>query len=177
MITQVIAAAPAISVEGGRILGSVGSGGIATALTVILVAGIREPKGGGGAAPAIGKGGKAGGGGGGKKSRIRRRLTSDQAQWTGIAAGTFYMTAGSIWTIGRSLSDAYAGMITNGGWGEAGMGAASLVLAAIMYFVELAPGKAALTGIIAAGVWAQSGGVWGLPQALILTGGHAIGLT
>ena len=171
MIEHIMAAAPGISVEGGKILGTVGAGGIATALTVILVAGIREPK---GASAAAGPGGA--GGGGGKKGRIRKRLTSDQAQWTGVAAGTFYMTAGSIWTIGRNVSDAFAGMFTNGGFGTAGMGAVSLVLAALMYFRELAPGKAALTGIVAAGVWAQAGGIWGLPQALILTGGHAIGL-
>lgn len=171
MFTSIMAAAPAISVEGGRILGTVGAGGIATALTVILVAGIREPK---GSPAAAGPGGT--GGGGGKKSRIRKRLTSDQAQWTGVAAGTFYMTAGSIWTIGRNVSDAFAGMFTNGGFGAAGLGAVSLVLAALMYFRELSPGKAALTGIVAAGVWAQAGGIWGLPQALILTGGHAIGL-
>lgn len=171
MLTQFMAAAPEISVQGGKILGTVGAGGIATALTVILVAGIREPKGGGGGAAP----GATGGGGGKKKSRIRRRLTSDQAQWTGIIAGTLYMTAGSIWTIGKNLSDAYAGLITNGGWGQAGMGAAALILAAIMYFIELAPGKAAFTGIVAAGVWAQAGGIWGLPQALILTGAHAVG--
>lgn len=165
---EFIAAAPAISVEGGKILGSVGAGGIATALTVILVAGIREPKGGGG-------GGPKGEGGGGKKSRIRKRLTSAQAQWTGVIAGTLYMTAGSIWTIGKNLSDAYAGLITNGGWGQAGMGSAALILAAIMYFIELSPGKAAVTGIVAAGVWAQAGGIWGLPQALILTGAGAVG--
>lgn len=167
---QYLAAAPAMSVEGGKILGTVGAGGIATALTVILIAGIREPKG----APAAA--GPGGGGGGGKKSRIRKRLTSDQAQWTGIIAGTLYMTAGSIWTIGKNLSDAYAGLITNGGWGQAGMGAASLILAAIMYFRELTPGKAAITGIVAAGVWAQAGGIWGLPKALILTGAHAVGV-
>ena len=168
MISHIMAAAPAISVEGGRILGTVGAGGIATALTVILVAGIREPKGGGG--------GPKGEGGGGKKGRIRKRLTSDQAQWTGVAAGTFYMGAGSIWTIGENVSDAFAGMFTNGGFGAAGMGAVSLILAALMYFRELAPGKAALTGIVAAGVWAQAGGIWGLPQALILTGAHAVGV-
>lgn len=163
----VTAAAPAISVEGGRILGTVGAGGIATALTVILVAGIREPKGGGGGAP--------GATGGGKKSRIRKRLTSDQAQWTGVAAGTFYMTAGSIWTVGKNLSDAFATVFTGGGFGSAGMGAVSLLLAALMYFRELAPGKAAFVGVLAAGVWAQAGGIWGLPQALILTGAHAVG--
>ena len=169
MIEHYLAAAPAISVEGGRILGTVGAGGIATALTVILVAGIREPKGGGGAAGP-------GGGGGGKKSRIRKRLTSDQAQWTGVAAGTFYMGAGSIWTIGTNVSNAFAGVFTGGGFGTAGMGAVSLGLAALMYFRELAPGKAAFTGIVAAGVWAQAGGIWGLPQALILTGAHAVGV-
>jgi hypothetical protein len=171
VFTQFNAAAPAVTVEGGRILGTVGAGGIALALTVILIAGIRDPK---GAPAAAGPGGATSGGG--KKGRIRKKLTSDQAQWTGVAAGTFYMAAGSIWTIGRNLSDAYAGIVTNGGWGNAGMGAASLVLAALMYFRELAPGKAALCGIVAAGVWAQAGGIWGLPQALILTGGHAIGL-
>ncbi|MFE7972989.1 hypothetical protein [Streptomyces shenzhenensis] len=170
MITDLMAAAPAISVDGGRILGTVGAGGIATALTVALVAGIREPKGG---APADGLKGV---GGGGRKSRIRKRLTSDQAQYTGVAAGTLYMTAGSIWTIGRNVSDAFAGMFTNGGFGSAGLGAVSLMLGAVMYFRELSPGKAAVTGIVAAGVWAQAGGIWGLPQALILTGANAIGL-
>lgn len=168
MLQQMLAAAPAISVTGGKILGTVGAGGIATALTLVLVAGIREPKGGGGDGP--------GGKGGGKKGRIRKRLTSDQAQWTGVAAGTFYMVAGSIWTVGKNLSDAFATVFTGGGFGTAGMGAVSLLLAALMYFRELPPGKAAFTGILAAGVWAQAGGIWGLPQALILTSGHAIGV-
>lgn len=170
MFTQFIAAAPAVSVEGGRILGSIGAGGIATVLTWFLWVGIREPKGGGG-------GDGKGGGGGGKKGRIRKRLTSDQAQWIGVAAGTFYMTAGSIWTVGKNLSDAFASVFTGGGFGEAGMGSVSLILAGTMYFREMAPWRAALVGIIAAGVWAQAGGLWGLPQALILTGAHAIGAT
>ncbi|MET8982120.1 hypothetical protein ABZX85_41710 [Streptomyces sp. NPDC004539] len=164
---SILAAAPAISVEGGRILGSVGAGGIATALTVVLIAGIREPK--------SGKAGP-GGAGGGKKGRIRKKLTSDQAQWTGITAGTLYMTAGSIWTVGKNLSDAFASVFTNGGFGAAGLGAVSLILGSVLYFRELTPGKAAVTGIVAAGVWAQAGGIWGLPQALILTGAHAIGM-
>ena len=169
MFTQAIAAAPAVSVEGGKILGAVGAGAIATVLTLILWIGIRDPKGGGGDGP--------GGKGGGKKSRIRKRLTSDQAQWTGVAAGTFYMVAGSIWTVGENLSDAFASVFTGGGFGTAGMGGVSLLLASLMYFRELAPGKAAVTGIIAAGVWAQAGGIWGLPQALILTGAQAVGAT
>ncbi|MEU2730096.1 hypothetical protein ABZ650_20505 [Streptomyces griseoviridis] len=156
---SILAAAPAISVEGGRIAGSIGAGGLATALTIIMIVGIREPK------------GSAGGG----KGRIRKKLTSDQAQWVGITAGTLYMVAGSIWTVGRNLSDAFASVFTNGGFGAAGLGAVSLILAAVLYFREMTPGKAAFTGILAAGVWAQAGGIWGLPQALILTGAHAVG--
>ncbi|MFE3031555.1 hypothetical protein ACFXKY_07890 [Streptomyces canus] len=171
MFTSIMAApAAAVGIEGGKILGSVGAGGIALVLTLILWTGIRDPKGGAG-----GKGGD--GGGGGKKSRIRKRLTSDQAQWVGVAAGTFYMVAGSIWVVGKNLSDAFASVFTGGGFGTAGLGAVSLLLACLMYFRELSPGKAAVTGIIAAGVWAQAGGIWGLPQALILTGAHAIGAT
>lgn len=171
MYTSIMAApAAAVGIEGGKILGSVGAGGIAIVLTLILWTGIRDPKGGGG-------GGPKGEGGGGKKSRIRKRLTSDQALWVGVAAGTFYMVAGSIWVIGKNLSDAFASVFTGGGFGTAGLGAVSLILACLMYFRELSPGKAAITGIIAAGVWAQAGGIWGLPQALILTGAHAIGAT
>ncbi|MYZ35849.1 MULTISPECIES: hypothetical protein [unclassified Streptomyces] len=161
----IVTAAP-ITIESGRILGSVGSGGIAIALTTVLVAGIREPKGSAAAA----------GGAPSKKGKIRKRLTSDQAQVLGITAGTFYMAAGSIWTVGGQLSDAFSGLITNGGFGAAGTGAVSLVLAGIMYFREMTPGKSALTGILSAGVWASAGGIWGTPQALILTGAAALGI-
>lgn len=172
-IDLAVTTAPAISVEGGRILGSVGAGGVAVALTVGMIAGIREPKASGGPA----HGAPAGGGGGGRKGKIRKRLSSSQAQWMGVTAGTFYMAAGAFWTTGGQLSQAYAQVITGGGFGTAGLGAASLVLALIFYFRELPPGVAAFTGIIAAGVWAQAGGVWGIPQALILTGAGALGIT
>ncbi|WP_435246364.1 hypothetical protein [Streptomyces sp. NRRL F-5630] len=160
-------AAEAINIDGGRLLGTVGAGGIAIALTGILIAGIREPK---GAAAAPGASG------GGKKGRLKKKLTPDQAEWTGVAAGTLYAVAGSIWTVTGDISEAFTDMFTNGGWGEAGSGAVSLLLAGIMYFREMTPGKSALTGILAAGVWAQAGGIWGLPQFLVLTGAHAIGI-
>lgn len=166
----IVAAPAAVSVDGGRILGTVGAGGIATALTVALIAGTRS----GGAAPAAAGGAP---GGGGKKPRIRKKLTSDQAQWTGVAAGTLYMTAGSIWTVGGQVSTAFSQVFTNGGFGAAGSGAVALGLGAVMYFREFSPGKSAILGILAAGVWAEAGGLWGLPKALILTGAHAIGLT
>lgn len=165
------AVAPAVAIDGGRILGTVGAGGIALALTAALVAGTR---GGGGSGAAAAAGALPSGGG--KKSRIRKKLTPDQAQWTGVAAGTFYMTAGSIWTIGGQVSDAFSQVFTGGGFGSAGTGAVALILGGTMYFREFSPGKSALLGILAAGVWATAGGIWGLPQALILTGAQAIGL-
>jgi hypothetical protein len=146
---------------GGKIAGTVGAGGLATALTVGMVAGIREPK---------------GGGEGSKKGKIRRKLTSTQASVMGVTAGTFYMTAGSVWTVGKGISDGFAGIFTNGAFGTAGLGAVSLILGAVLYFREPKPGAAAFTGVLTAGVWAQAGGVWGLPQALVLTGAHAVGM-
>ncbi|MFJ3699663.1 hypothetical protein ACIPW9_37025 [Streptomyces sp. NPDC090052] len=140
---------------GDKVVGSVGMGGLATALTIGMVAGIKDPKGAG---------------------KIRRKLDSTQATVMGVAAGTCYMAAGSIWTVGASVSNGFAQIFTGGGFGTAGMGAVSLLLALVMYFREARPGAAALTGILAAGVWAQAGGIWGLPQALVLTGVHAVGM-
>lgn len=154
MYEHVQLAAEAFSV-GDKIVGSVGMGGLASALTVGMVAGIKEPKGAG---------------------KIRRKLDSTQASVLGVAAGTCYMGAGSIWTVGEGLSDGFSQIFTNGGFGTAGLGGVSLILAAVMYFREARPGAAAFTGVLSAGVWAQAGGIWGLPQALVLTGVQAMGM-
>lgn len=144
----------AAGIEGGKILGSVGSGGLAIGLTAVLVAGIREPK----------KGGK-----------VRRKLSPTEASVVGVTAGTAYMAAGSIWTAGGDLSNAFSSVFTDGNFGVTGMGGVSLLLAALLYFREMRPGFAALTGIVAAGVWAQAGGIWGLPESVILTTAGALG--
>ncbi|MEV7417725.1 hypothetical protein [Streptomyces sp. NPDC089919] len=150
---------------GGALLGSVGAGGLALAGTASLIGGIKEPK------------AKAGGdgAGGAKKGKIRRKLTSPEATGLGLATGTCWMAAGSMWTVGGQVSNAFAQTFTSGGFGTVGMGGVSLLLAAFMYFREPRPATAALTGLVTAGVWAQAGGIWGLPQALLLTGVHAIG--
>ncbi|MFF4661965.1 hypothetical protein [Streptomyces sp. NPDC001282] len=148
------AQALAAGIEGGKILGTVGTGGLAIGLTAVLIAGIREPK----------KGGK-----------VRRKLSPTEASVVGVTAGTCYMAAGSIWTTGKDLSSAFASIFTNGDFGATGMGGVSLLLAALLYFREMRPGFAAFTGILAAGVWAQAGGIWGLPQALVVTTAGALG--
>lgn len=137
------AQALAAGIEGGKILGSVGSGGLAIGLTAVLIAGIREPK----------KGGK-----------VRRKLTPTEASVVGIAAGTCYMAAGSIWTTGKDLSEAFAGIFTDGDFGATGMGGVALFLGALLYFREMRPGFAAVTGIVTAGVWAQAGGPGDCPR-------------
>ncbi|MFG2833143.1 hypothetical protein ACGFWI_37855 [Streptomyces sp. NPDC048434] len=144
----------------GKLLGSLGAGGVASALTVAMVAGIREPK---------------GGGEGAKKGKMRRKLTSTQATTMGVVAGTFYAAAGSIWKTSGQVSDAFAQVFTSGAFGTAGLGAVSLLLAAVIYFREMRPGAAAFTGVLSAGVWAAAGGIWGLPEALVLSGAHAVG--
>lgn len=142
-------------ITGGKLLGSVGAGGLAIGLTTVMVAGIKEPK----------KGGK-----------VRRKLASPEAAMVGVAAGTCYMAAGSIWTAGEDLSNAFSSIFTGGAFGTAGMGGVSLLLAALLYFREMRPGFAAFTGVLAAGVWAQAGGIWGLPESLILTTAGALGV-
>ncbi|MGW1980823.1 hypothetical protein [Streptomyces sp. NPDC001889] len=151
-----IAAAPAADsgVTGGKVLGSIGTGGLALVMTGVLVGGIREPKG---------------------TSKIRYRLTSTQASLIGCAAGTCYAAAGSIWTASGDLSTAFASIFTGGAFGTAGLGAVSALLAALLYFREMAPGRAALVSILAAGVWAQAGGIWGLPKSVVLTTAGALG--
>ncbi len=153
-----LAAAP-VGIQ-GPLLGSVGAGGIAVALTGAMIAGIREPK---------------GAEGGGKKGKIRKKLTSSQASLMGVSAGTFYMTAGSVWTAGEQVSDSLASVITDGGFGTAGTGAVSALLGLLMYFREMKPGMAAVVGIISASVWASAGGIWGLPEALLLHVAAALG--
>jgi hypothetical protein len=138
---------------GGRILGSVGAGGLATALTVGMVAGIKEPK--------AAEGGK-------KTGKMRRRMSSDEAAITGLIAGTLYIVAGSIWTVGNEISRGFASIFTDGGFGNAGLGGVSLILTAYLYFRAPRPGWSAFLGILMAGVYAAAGGLWGLPQFLVL---------
>ncbi|MQS99037.1 hypothetical protein FF041_02125 [Streptomyces jumonjinensis] len=147
-------AAPAEGFTGGKLLGSVGAGGLALVGTAALVGGIREPKG---------------------QSKIRYKLSSTQATLIGIGAGTCYAAAGSIWTATGDLSQAFASIFTGGAFGAAGLGAVSGLLGAFLYFRELSPGRGALAGILAAGVWSQAGGIWGVPEALVLTTAGALG--
>ncbi|RMI44461.1 hypothetical protein EBN88_05310 [Streptomyces triticirhizae] len=168
---EILLAAPAAPVApptiGGKILGTVGAGGIALALTAALVAGIRQPKAGGG-----GKGE----GGGGARTALRHRLTSDQALWTAFCAGTLYAAAGAFWSAPEQVSMSLAQVITDGGFGSAGLGGVALLCGIWVALRKLAPWKAAFMGIFMATIWAAAGGIWGIPKYLIMAGAHAVGI-
>lgn len=136
-------AAPALA--GGHILGSVGVGGAALAVTVILVLGIR------------GKG--------------KHKLTHEQAGVLGFVAGTLYVSAGQIWADAGSFTNAVTGTISgpNGVFGDAGQGAVALVISAWFWLGKPRPGKGALQGIAAATVFGTAGGIWGIAPALVRT--------
>ncbi|MFI2215137.1 hypothetical protein [Streptomyces sp. NPDC020141] len=132
---------------GGRLLGSVGAGGLATALTVGMFAGIKEPKAGG---------------------KQRRKLSSTEASVMGLIAGTFYITAGSIWTVGNEISQGFSSIFTDGAFGNTGLGGVALLIAVFIYFRAPRPGWSAFLGVLAAGIFAAAGGIWGLPEFLLL---------
>ncbi|KAF0649190.1 MULTISPECIES: hypothetical protein [Streptomyces] len=145
---------------GGRLLGSVGAGAIATALTVAMFAGIKEPK------AAEGK----------KAGKQRRKLNSTEASAMGLIAGTFYITAGSIWTVGKEVSNGFASIFTSGAFGHAGLGGVALILSAYLFYRAPRPGWAAFLGILAAGIFSAAGGIWGLPEFLLLLLAQKLGL-
>ncbi|MDF3141493.1 MULTISPECIES: hypothetical protein [unclassified Streptomyces] len=170
MITDLMTlAADAPIIDAGRVLGTVGAGGCAFAGTVYLWTGTRPPK--------SKKAGVGDGAGGGAKTKQRRRIDSDEALWAGVATGTFYSAAGSIWSASDQISMSLAQSLTSGDLGAFGLGGVSLAVVALVRNRELAPGWAAITGIFASAVWGASGGIWGIPKWLILTGANAIGLT
>lgn len=163
MLIHIVTAAPAQAPEitGGHLLGTVGAGGLALSLTAVLYLGIREPK------------TKAGGG---TKTLLRRRLESDEATGVALVAGTLYSAAGSIWTTSDDVSLSLATVFTDGAFGEAGLGAVSLVCLAVTGMRKLSPGRAAIFGLFTAAIWGAAGGIWGIPEYLILRIAEALGL-
>lgn len=140
-----ITAAPAST--GGQLLGSLGAGGLALALTVLLILGIK------------GKG--------------KRKLSSTAAMVIAFVAGTMYAGAGGIWAwpaqlISQGLLGVGVGR-GDGPFGEVGMGAIATIIAVVIWFAGLRPARSAIVGIIAATVWAAAGGIWIVPSEVVAT--------
>lgn len=128
-------------IQGGQILGSIGAGGAAFAVTVLLVVGVRG------------------------KNKIR--FDADQAVMVGLIAGTLYVTAASIWSTPGDISLALAQSIQGGISGGAGMGAIALVMVIVVYGIKLKPRTSALFGIAAPPIWGAAGGIWGIASTTL----------
>lgn len=130
----------------GAAFGALGAGGLALALTVLLVLGVR------------GQG--------------RVRLRENPAMICGFIAGTAFSAAGAIWSnperiVGQGLTGLGVGN-GDGPFGNVGIGAVSLLLLILMLCWKLNPLRGAVLGLVAAVVWPLAGAstVWALPCEL-----------
>ncbi|MEU5284141.1 hypothetical protein AB0G97_08990 [Streptomyces sp. NPDC020755] len=131
--------------SGGAVLGSLGGGGIALALTVLLILGVR---------------------GGG-----RIKLDTGKAGVVAFLAGTSYVAAGKIWenaekVVAQGLTG--FGVGSDGPFGHVGIGAVALILLIIMLAAPLGAKSAATVAMIAAFVWPATGDgtIWAIPGQL-----------
>ena len=123
---------------GTRMLGSIGLGGLALVLTVVLILGTR--------------------------SKSEHTLSKGVALTVGLFAGMAFMGAGQVWDVPddlvlTALSAAGVGA-ADGPLGAVGMGAISLVCLAIAFYVRLQPRAAGVLGIAMASVFTNAGGMW-----------------
>ncbi|MGA5472546.1 hypothetical protein ACPCUK_27705 [Streptomyces arboris] len=131
--------------SGGAVLGTLGAGGIALALTLLLVLGVR--------------------------GRGRIKFGAGKAGVCAFIAGTSWVAAGKIWenaerVVAQGLTG--LGVGSNGPFGEVGIGAAALILLIIMLAAPLNAVRAAVVALLAALVWpaAGDGTLWAVPVQL-----------
>ncbi|WP_097933741.1 MULTISPECIES: hypothetical protein [unclassified Streptomyces] len=131
--------------SGGAVLGTLGGGGIALALTALLILGVR---------------------GGG-----RIKLGAGKAGVVAFLAGTSYVAAGKIWAnaervVAQGLTG--FGVGSDGPFGNVGIGAVALLLLIIMVAAPLTAVRAAVVAMIAAFVWPATGDgtIWAIPGQL-----------
>lgn len=139
------------------IFGGLGTGGLALAVTVLLVLGVR------------GKG--------------RVKLRESPAAYVGFLAGTAAAAAGDLWAnpqqlVGQGLMGLGVGQGADGPFGNVQLGAVALILLIIFLTASLTPTFGAALGVIAAFVWPSTGHgtLWAIPcelaqAALAMVGG------
>ncbi|WP_354596093.1 hypothetical protein R1Y80_00825 [Streptomyces sp. JL1001] len=131
--------------SGGAVLGTLGGGGIALALTALLILGVQ------------GKG--------------RIKFGAGKAGVVAFLAGTSYVAAGKIWAnaekvVAQGLTG--FGVGSDGPFGNVGIGAVALLLLIIMIAAPLNAGRASAVAMIAAFVWPTTGDgtIWAIPGQL-----------
>lgn len=129
----------------GAAFGALGAGGLALALAVALVLGVR------------GQG--------------KIRLRDNSAMILAFIAGTAFSAAGAIWANPERITRqglSGLGVGGSGPFGNVGMGAVALLLLILMLGLRLTPARGAALGLVAAVVWPLAGSatVWALPCEL-----------
>lgn len=136
----------AASSGGGAVFGVVGAGGLALALTVLMVLGV------------MGRG--------------KLKLSTGQATVVAFLAGTAYVAAGKIWANPQRITEqGLTGLgvgSDHGPFGAVGVGAIALILLIVMLTAAPTPAFCATVGMIAAFVWPATGDgtIWSIPVQL-----------
>lgn len=153
MITSLLASAaatptqaPPPGVAEGELLGNLGAGGAALAVTFVLVLGSK----------AAGKG---------------KALTWGMSFVLGAMAATLYAAAGGIWS---TPADLIASVLTSlgvgggsGPFGNVGLGSAACCCAAWIYWQKLTVRQIAVWGFVMAYLAGRAGGIWGVGVELV----------
>jgi hypothetical protein len=134
----------------GEYVGSLGAGGLALALVILLILGTRE--------------------------KAKHKLKPMAALIWGFIGMTVWVGAGGVWSAPSDLlREALAQTTSLGLVGGIGAGAIAIVTVGIVWFVDLKPRAEAIMGMIMGVVFATAGGIWGVPVLLVsqLAGGLA----
>jgi hypothetical protein len=130
----------------GAAFGALGAGGLAFALALFLVLGV--------------------------KGQGRVKLKDNPAMICGFVASTAFSAAGSIWANPEKItSQGLTGLGVgqgSGPFGNVGIGAVALVLLILMMCWKMTPLRGAILGLIAGIVWpaAGNGTIWAMPSEL-----------
>ncbi|MFE0689003.1 hypothetical protein ACFV0Z_12755 [Streptomyces xiamenensis] len=139
----------------GEVLGSLGAGGAALALTVVLVLGMK----------AAGKG---------------RQLPWIAVLILSMVAATCYAAAGGLWSLPADLLGSLLGAIGVGGGdgplGNVGMGAICICVAAWIYWKQMSLKQLAIAGFVMAYVAGRAGGIWGVGADVIEQAAATLGV-
>jgi hypothetical protein len=134
----------------GAIFGGMGAGGLALALAVLLVLGVR------------GKG--------------RMKLTSSPAAYVAFVAATAFSAAGQMWAnpekiVGQGLMGLGVGQGSGGPFGDVQLGAVAVILVIVFLFAHVTPMFGCVLGLIAGFVFPATGdgAIWAIPAEVAKT--------
>jgi hypothetical protein len=130
---------------GGKLLGSVGTGSVAIALTLLLILGVR------------GKG--------------AIKLSPTGAFITGFIAPAAYVSAGQMWTVvpesGQALGESMAVGLSDAGLGDVRIAGIALLGTLLLLLIKVTPAGGAWGGLFLSSVFTVAGGIWATMPAIL----------